>query len=240
MKTTKFEEGQPVRAKDNAQGLRKGALYRVLAVDERTTFVGNFVRYQVRAEVGGEALWVVNGHLLLAEVDTSTSDAILGLWSESGGSVVKATSRKVARPAPLPPAELILAAKYFTVSNLGQEPPGGMLTVKAVERAYYEVQAGCEAEGIDIGDEYRSWIREFTKRDPHFMAEWAKDAARITDIETVRAPAPRYEVRYRVLGEGWSKAKAMTLDELERLMKRLRAKYGAGGFEVTRTEKAVG
>jgi hypothetical protein len=81
--TTRFEEGQPVRATETAQGMKKGQLYRVLEVSERPTFAGTFVQYRIQAE--GEApIWVVNGHILLAEVDTSSVGAILGLWSEGG------------------------------------------------------------------------------------------------------------------------------------------------------------
>jgi hypothetical protein len=108
---------------------------------------------------------------------------------------MKTKSKKVARPEPLPEKELVLAAKFFTVSNLGQPLPGDRFspdkarTVAAVERAYFMCAQAHESEGLSIQPEYKSWVREFTKRDPHFMAEWAKEAATITDIASVR-PAP--------------------------------------------------
>jgi hypothetical protein len=49
----------------------------------------------------------------------------------------------------------------------------------------------------------------------------------------------RYEVRVRVLGEGWQPAKAMTLVQLERLMLALKGEHGRGGFEVTRSQSPV-
>lgn len=105
--------------------------------------------------------------------------------------------KKVARPAPLPEKELVLAARFFTVSNLGQPLPGDrgpgaekVRTVAAVERAYFMCVQAHESEGISIQAEYKSWVREFTKRDPHYMAEWAKEAATIVDIASVRPVTP--------------------------------------------------
>lgn len=88
--------------------------------------------------------------------------------------------------APLPERELVLAAKFFTVSNLGGAVPPAPRTVAQIERAYAKCRDDHGCEGVDIVDEYRDWVATFRKRDAYAMTTWAKDAETITDIASVR------------------------------------------------------
>ena len=62
--------------------------------------------------------------------------------------------------------------------------------MKQIERAYFECASAHESEGLDIGPEFRSWLKEFRGRDGYFTAEWLKE--RPTDLpalaEVARIP----------------------------------------------------
>ena len=64
-----FKVGDTVRSKVTAQGLTKGALYRVEAARTRGNFTGRYTTYDLRLVGGTElATDVGNGHLLLEAV----------------------------------------------------------------------------------------------------------------------------------------------------------------------------
>jgi len=74
-----------------------------------------------------------------------------------------ASKRKKAAPEYLPPAERILAAKFLATSNLGQPEPRSADPAE-VNRAWAECRMAHEAEGIDVTEEYDSWLRCSTTR----------------------------------------------------------------------------
>lgn len=64
-----FEQGQIVKSRVDAQGLKRGSFYRVVNATLRSTPFGGFVTYEVKPLDGGEHLSVGNGHLVLEEAD---------------------------------------------------------------------------------------------------------------------------------------------------------------------------
>jgi hypothetical protein len=102
----------------------------------------------------------------------------------------RAMSAKVKRGAtvpPLPEKEARFAAKFFTLSNMGQPTPR---SVRAVEQAFHTLAACMESEtGESIDPEYKSWLKEFglgrSKADAYFVAEWAKEKATIVGLEAL-------------------------------------------------------
>jgi hypothetical protein len=59
-----FSTGQIVISRVDAQGLTKGAPYKVVEVDSRPGFLGTFTDYLLEGE-DGQQHWVGNGHIVL-------------------------------------------------------------------------------------------------------------------------------------------------------------------------------
>lgn len=71
MNTKHVTEGTRVRSLVNAQGMTRGAVYTVVRVERRHTFVGSFTTLYVtsnESEAPGSAFPVGNPHLVLEEV----------------------------------------------------------------------------------------------------------------------------------------------------------------------------
>lgn len=65
----RFQVEQRVKVAKPTTGFVTGAIYTVEAVDEKHTFAGNFITYQLVLHETGEVMHVNNGHLLLTEVE---------------------------------------------------------------------------------------------------------------------------------------------------------------------------
>jgi len=88
-----------------------------------------------------------------------------------------ASKRKKAAPEYLPPAERILAAKFLATSNLGQPEPRSADPAE-VNRAWAECRMAHEAEGIDVTEEYDSWLADLERGDAFSVEAWRKLQAR--------------------------------------------------------------
>jgi hypothetical protein len=88
-----------------------------------------------------------------------------------------ASKQKKAAAEFLPPAERILAAKFLATSNLGQPEPRSADPAE-VNRAWAECRMAHEAEGIDVTDEYRSWLRDVERGDAYCAEAWTELKAR--------------------------------------------------------------
>jgi hypothetical protein len=70
---TTFQIGDMVTAKMNAQGLRDGESYEVVAINEQPTAFGNYVEYRVasiRPTERGFEWSVVNAHLIMEKTES--------------------------------------------------------------------------------------------------------------------------------------------------------------------------
>lgn len=86
-------------------------------------------------------------------------------------------SKRRKAPEYLPPAERILAAKFLATSNLGQPEPRSADPAE-VNRAWAECRMAHEAEGIDVTEEYDSWLADLERGDVFAAGEWRKLQAR--------------------------------------------------------------
>lgn len=88
-------------------------------------------------------------------------------------------------------AEVVVAAKFFTLSNLGQDVSQRDRSVGGIRDAFAQLQMGAHAEGVDIDDEYRDWLRNFQAHDLYWVAEWKREAATVAGIDQLRAAAAK-------------------------------------------------
>ena len=73
----------------------------------------------------------------------------------------------------LPPAERILAAKFLATSNLGQPEPRSADPAE-VNRAWRECREAHAAEGIDVTEEFDSWLADLERGDAFSVEAWRK------------------------------------------------------------------
>lgn len=76
--------------------------------------------------------------------------------------------------------EIDLAAKMFTVENLGGEVRDR--SVQGIKRAYDECASDHGSEGIDIIGEYNDWAKNFRNADPGTIKMWEKERPTIKGL----------------------------------------------------------
>ena len=73
----------------------------------------------------------------------------------------------------LPPEERKLAAMFLATSNLGQPEPRSADPAE-VKRAWAECRMAHECEGIDVTEEYESWLADLERGDAFCAEQWRK------------------------------------------------------------------
>jgi hypothetical protein len=76
--------------------------------------------------------------------------------------------------------DLVLAAKWFTASNLGQSPAYPK-SEKDIEKIYKRCQQVHASEGIEIDDQYDDFYSQLQKKDKWLLAEWNNIKAKMTE-----------------------------------------------------------
>jgi hypothetical protein len=100
-------------------------------------------------------------------------------------------------------AQVTLAAKHFTQSNLGGWGPsaGGKKPKNAndIERSYGAAFHAHAADGVDISDEFRSWVKDIRKGEPYVHKQIMKEIPFVhkhggpDDLSAKKPLAPYYK-----------------------------------------------